>query len=231
MKPPQQSIKCQSDSAVTLLELLVAVAIVVLLSSLIYPSVKVFFGRSLSAKCTANLRQIYVASRSWSSDNNMRIVPVFDPGDAGAKSLWNWTGHLAPYMGREGTNDFESAAEVPAFVCPVNPNRFGYGYNYLYLSWIQTAPGNTTRWVSTTSVARPSQTVFLVDSANINTKTEGFSTWRAFVRPPSLAGAKDILPAYRHPGKTTNVLWLDGHVSAEQAKTAFDKDDQLWDIQ
>lgn len=214
--------------AFTLVEMLVTVAIIVVLAALIIPTIKNSVEGSRSTKCVSNLRQIYTAAAAWSNDNDGNIVPVFFPWDPNsASSLKNWTGLLAPYLGRTSTNEFTSANDLPVAVCPSEPGKFGYGYNYLYLSWIQPARERY-QLKRQVSVYRPSETVMFVDSHNSSDPNRAFSNWRPFVRSPETASWQAAyLPSFRHRSHA-NVLWLDGHVSAESANSDFWKDDRLW---
>ncbi len=197
--------------AFTLIELLVVVAIIGILAALTFPMVGRGRAAAHSAKCMSNLRQIYVAAQAWSSDNDGAIVPgAF--GDAEATELNQITGILAPYLERTETTPFTSAKDLPVFVCPANPNQFGYGYNYNYLSWPQLNGGAMPKNVK---VAKPSQTVLLCDSENLSQPDGSFLAWRAYVRPPSF-GRWDHVVSFRHPGKTANVLWVDGHITSEK---------------
>ncbi len=214
----------------TMIELLVVISIVGVLAALIIPAVSGVKASGQSIKCVSNLRQIYVASQAWSSENDGKIVPVFNPGEDPPAKLGNWTGLLAPYLGRSSTNVFASAKDLPVAVCPVNPNQFGYGYNSSYLSMIQLSLG-IERWATMAQVAsRPgglSRTVFLCDRERQPTNTT-FTSGRPFVRNPG-SGMKDYVPSFRHPGKTANVLWLDGHISGEKADGAWmNPNDSFW---
>ena len=215
--------------AFTLIEMLVTISIIAVLAALMIPGVKNVLESSKSTKCVSNLRQLFTASQSWSSENNGRIVPVFMPNDPNnASSLNNWTGLLAPYLGRSQTNAFTSAADLPAAVCPLRPKKFGYGYNYLYLSWIEASPPRN-QWATQAGVASTAQTVFLVDSANASNASEAFTNWRAYVRSAKASKwAADYLPAFKHFKNKANVLWLDGHISAETTASDFWKDDKMW---
>ncbi len=207
--------------AFTLVELLVVVAIIAVLASLALPAFQKVLLRSRATQCASNLRQIGIAAQGWSADNDGRIVPAFLSGEVGSISDPTvWTGLLAPYLNYTlvATN---TVVQMRVFACPANPKRCGYGQNYAYLSF---APSTSYGyWVPLARVMHPAQTVFLVDDI----MPSNTNKWRAFVRPPSMA--QDVAPNFVHPGKTANVLWLDGHVSAEASTNAFTKNDLLWD--
>jgi prepilin-type processing-associated H-X9-DG protein len=203
-------------------ELLTVVAIIGILAAILIPTVGRVRASGRAATCQSNLRQIGGAALLWSNDNQGKIVPVFHTNDPGNKPLdpRHWTGSLAPYMGWTGWSGnitvnnhagfptYESAPK--AFTCPENPvpDTFGYGYNYAYLAW----PQNTTypKTLTLRQVPNPSRIVMITDS-----DSSQLPTWRSFVRPPTMASAPRV--SFIHPGDTTHVLWLDGHVTKETA--------------
>ena len=218
-----------SSLAFTQLELLAVIAIIAILAAIIIPVVGSVRARASATKCISNLRQIGMVAGAWSNDNRGRIVPVFYPGDPNnAGSLRNWTGLLAPYMGRTSTAAFLTANEMEVYVCSLRPDRFGYAYNYQYLSWVQ-EDVNRYQWATVREIGNPAQTVLMADSKNELTTVENFASWRAYLRAPNLAaGVKDSISAFDHSGKA-NVLWVDGHVSSETSSSAYARNDQLWD--
>jgi len=224
MHPPSPPSRAK---AFTLLELLATIGTVLILVALLVPATGKFTRNAQAAKSASNLRQIAVGAEMWSADNNGRIVPVYTPSEGAAPSLRNWTGLLAPYLGRNSTADFAAASDMRVYVDPLHPKRFGYGYNYAYLSWIQSSK-DIERWVTRAGVAHPSQTVFLVTNKNVTSSADDFQSWRSYVRPPSITTITDYAVAFDYPGEKAQVLWLDGHVSAETRDTLM-QDDTLWD--
>ncbi len=67
----------------TLLELLVAIAIIGILASLVAPQVGQITARARSVSCTSNLRQIGIGVLSYVADNENKY-PVIEPGDTDA---------------------------------------------------------------------------------------------------------------------------------------------------
>jgi prepilin-type processing-associated H-X9-DG protein/prepilin-type N-terminal cleavage/methylation domain-containing protein len=218
-------------SAFTLVELLVVIAIIAILALLSMASLNKTQAKSRAVQCCANLRQIGAAALLWSSDNQGRIVPVFNPDQGSPLKLKNWPGLLAPYLGWQGAPNataFPSYSSLPVGICPENPKVFGYGYNYVYLSWIQLPQKN--QWVYYAQVTKPSQTVMIVDSVVTAAPT---TQWQPYVRvPPSqfYGTGTDVVTAFRHPGGVANVLWLDGHVSAEMSNSPAMTNDAMWQI-
>ncbi len=218
-------------AAFTLTELLVVIAIFAILALLLMASLNKARAKGRAVQCCANLHQIGAAALLWSSDNQGRIVPAWNPGQSANLSLNNWPGLLAPYLGWQRSPNataFSSYSSLPVCICPENPKVFGYGYNYVYLSWIQLPIKN--QWVYYAQVTKPSQTVMIVDSVVTAAPT---TQWYPYVRvPPSqfYGTMTDVVTAFRHPGGVANVLWLDGHVSAEMSNSPAMTNDAMWQI-
>ncbi len=216
----------------TLVELLTVCACIGILMLILFPVISTIRARSQSTKCQSNLRQIGVLAKMYSNDNQGNILPMYYPSDdPNGLSKKHWTGLLAPYMdGDFDGNYYPSYDELPLFICPAEPDIFGYGLNYFWLSPFTTeyGPGLRVKLVKQYEVADPTQTVFITDvtlDANDN--------WHPYVRPPTMwAGWQSGAPnqtAFRHPNDTANVLWFDGHVSSETGGTSFTQDAELWD--
>lgn len=226
-------------AAFTLLELLATVGLIIVLVALLFPMMGGLRKDAQGAKSSGNLRQIFTAAQTWSSDNDGVIVPCYNPGDGDANSSRNFTAMLAPYLSGDPNifsptmasppPDVSPAIKLPVFVFPLHPKRFGYGYNYAYLSIVNTGQG-WSRLIRAAAVPHPAETVFLVTRKSNASDDEAFTSWRAYVRPPSVyKSISDHVPAFELPGKRAQVLWLDGHVSAETEERLM-ADDSLWDL-
>ena len=221
--PPR---RLTDNMAFTLIELLIVIAIIAILAAMLLPALKNAKRSAKSISCIGNLRQIGLAGQSYSMDSGDYICPAFTNPWLGAEFLNNWTGLLAGYMGRSSTSNFQSAQEMPVYICPEIPTRFGYGHNYLYLGL------NSTLWVKLGKVRKPEATLFIVDqnqAANSGDLTllgptnpnydRNWLAWVPYVRPPPWSpgwgNMEDYRVDFRHPGRTTNVLWLDGNANSE----------------
>jgi len=65
----------RTDSAFTLVELLVVIAIIGVLAAMLLPALGAAKGRSQSATCRSNLRQLQLAWISYAGENNGTMVP------------------------------------------------------------------------------------------------------------------------------------------------------------
>ncbi len=170
--------------AFTLIELLVTVAIVAVMSAILFP---VFMGAREAARqtvCASNYRQAGFASTLYLGDNNDGFLPAAYNASLSANSTNDrrWPQLLRAYL-----------PESLVFKCPSDPtpwprppatfdpdlvtgNAAAYdyqiaklsnlGYNYLYLAPIVNLSGRRTSMPrSIGMVTRPEETVFGVDSA------------------------------------------------------------------
>ncbi len=216
----------------TLAEILVTIGCIAILASLLLGVTTRTKETAKSLKCASNLRQIGAAALSWSADNEGKIVSAYEDFE----NQKTWAYKLAPYLDASLPDtysaDIYNAASAPAVLkmpvlrCPnqsPDKNWPGYGYNSDYLSLYRTS-GNPKRWVRYNQVQHPARTVMITDQSQVNT-----TRWVPFVRPPS--GLKDAVVDFRHAGKTANVLWVDGHVSAEKADgELMNTDNRNWKI-
>lgn len=216
----------------TLVEILVAIGCIAILASLLFGVTTRTRETAKSVKCSSNLRQIGVAAMAWSADNDGKIVAVYD----GFENQKTWAYLVAPYLDANlpdyNGDTFNLASSqlilnLPVFRCPNQKKEIlwpGYGYNSDNLS-IYRAAGNPRRWVRSAQVQHPSRTAMITDQTQLNV-----NRWVPFVRPPG-SQYVDAVVDFRHAGKTANVLWVDGHVSAEKASGDFvNPDGRNWRI-
>lgn len=82
----------------TLLEVLAAVVVIGILSTLAIPTIRSGIGRADSAKCLGNLRALGVALNGWLSDNNLMMPPLAAGRKTRDEDLPVIDTVLAPYL-------------------------------------------------------------------------------------------------------------------------------------
>jgi prepilin-type N-terminal cleavage/methylation domain-containing protein/prepilin-type processing-associated H-X9-DG protein len=190
--------------AFTLIELLVVIAIIAILASLLLPAFSRAKARAHNTVCLSNLRQLGVATRTYSEDNNNRMpgaeILATQPIDS-SRPLPRICDVLAPYVGKTaGTN----INDLTVFKCPKDDaNLFALeGSSY---EWNAELNG---RRIDETKTAN----VFLVWQTN---GAPAHSTNMVLHFPPETT---PLLLDYedfhvRSPKSGKNVVYMDGHVA------------------
>jgi prepilin-type processing-associated H-X9-DG protein/prepilin-type N-terminal cleavage/methylation domain-containing protein len=204
-------------TAFTLIELLVVVAIIAMLTAILFPVFARVRENARKTSCISNLKQIGLGIDQYGQDYDQRIMTVSMGGGTGKTRYW-WAlvnnaastiadendGLLFPYM---------KNTQVQA--CPSFDNKLraalkltGYGYNYAYIT------NSTTTMTTYANLVDPVRTVVMADSAQINFMDRKSLQGNTFMEPPNPKSGGPY-PTFhgRHNGMG-NVLWADGHVKA-----------------
>jgi len=212
----------------SLIELLLVITILFVLATLLQPSLKRVLSQSQDLKCQTNLKQLLMGMQIYTDNNDDVIMPFALPqGEKAWFHLNNWTGILLKEVFNlsYSKNRFDSVEDFKTASCPNSDQRFGYGHNYRYLG----AQKDSTNWLikhKITEATLPQNTTFLVDNMLTEQSSWGVSknewehSWRSFVRPGGIS-FQDNRVNFTHTNESTNVGWLDGHVSARYMGDGF----------
>lgn len=204
----------------SLLELLVVIAIIVILASLLLPVLSATKQRAHDTICVANLRQLGLAGQMYWGDNDHRAFGYRGEASEDGDRFWfGWLerggegerrfdlakGALSPYLG-EGVETCPTLCYVdPRFKLKATGEAFGYGYN-LHLAGGLAGPG-----LQVDRLARPGATVFLADSAQVNTFQLPASPSNPLLEEFYYVNDHEQTAHFRH-GKKVQAAFCDGHV-------------------
>ena len=118
-----RSIILKGNIAFTLIELLVVVAVVAILSALLFPALKTARARGQAATCGSNLRQTYIAFGNFAADNNGVVPSNKQYGAPGWGYYWQFLGEA--YLGKGETYPTgANGVRYPVLKCPSEVGSF-----------------------------------------------------------------------------------------------------------
>ena len=195
---------CQPYRAFSLIELLVVIAIIAILASLLMPALSRSKAKAYNAACLNNLRQLGIATRLYSEDNQERlpvaeILPTLpiDPQNPLPRAC----DLLAKYVGKTtGTN----TTSLTVFKCPLDKkSRFA-------------TEGSSYEWNAELNGHHIDET--RTDSAFLLLKkgdpSAGITNFYLTLPPgttPLFLDYDNFHPRSPKPGK--NIVFMDGHVA------------------
>jgi prepilin-type processing-associated H-X9-DG protein/prepilin-type N-terminal cleavage/methylation domain-containing protein len=227
----------KKQTVFTLIELLVVIAIIAILASMLLPALNKAREKARSISCTSNEKQIGSAFLMYAGDNDGIIAPNRVPN--GDEFYLNWRWRFAPYLSAKTTKNSSgiNVKQVPVFICHGDKNHIvkpdssyptNYGYNSRLGSIGSAAwqgPANfELNWKRITRFAQASKVVVLTDCLTNTSILNGYGVKVANSYPRiadtyiSWSINTNKIDMFRHGGKFANILYVDGHVDAQDPR-------------
>lgn len=224
----------------TLVELLVVLAVLGVLLTLTLPFVARSLEAARRAECGSNLRQLFLANAAYAAETGRYVAAAPDIFGAnrrrwhgarasGSGAFDGATGSLSPFLGDKRIRrcpsfpDYRADAAAHAFEAACG----GYGYNDRGVGsqayWYGYCRKGVEKGMPPGAIQRPASTVMFCDTAfpqpynnpKYLIEYSFAEAYRHLARDrPELDSRADPSIHFRHGGRA-NVVWCDGHVSAE----------------
>jgi prepilin-type processing-associated H-X9-DG protein len=194
---------------IALVEFLIVIAIVAILSGILFPVMGQVKAKAWVSSCTSNLRQLGASYLQYADDNNGRFVPnEFVCGRSLEWYCYTKMQRVQPYIKNLKIQQCPAnpSPQEHGFTMPKNGIYVSYGYNGI-LSGQRTASGGGPRKppIALSEIVRSGHVVLLHDSPALGALNGINSPDRYYVSVPDNSSVSS-----RHGGGTVFVL-ADGH--------------------
>ena len=211
----------------TLIELLVVIAIIGILSAILLPALGKAKSAAQRADCTSNLRQLALGTQLYADENSGGGFK-YSGGNTNGGTLY-WFGWIQGTQVPEGERAFDLSlgALYPYLrggevrLCPspawnsAQFKRKGTSVIFSYAANLTLFVPATKPAVNLNRLARPADTAFFADAAQVNTFQAPASASRPMFEEFYYVNASEATAHFRHAQKA-NVTFADGHVDLEK---------------
>lgn len=209
----------------TLIELLIVIAIIAILAALLLPALRKARNMAKSVSCIGKERQISLATTGYVSDNNETFYSIYlGPYLTGntTTDVWSsnktiWAEYLLIYLGTAKL-DYSSKGTFGCSALTEETNGklyLSYGYFHNLFGRYGHAVASPTAGIKLSQIKTPSRHLTHTEACYKQTDLSGRTKGDLETNPNQVA--------YRH-SRRSNVIWVDGHISPEDARILHGKD-------
>ncbi len=237
----------------TLVELLVVIGIISILIAMLLPALNKARQQAKQVQCASNMKQIGQALMMYANQSKGRLPPVYmayyDASNTLRSVIWMTNLSSGQYLPKDSVtmDNFSSVLLCPSSTVLIGEKHDPLHGNYsanrnLFGLYNEASPSSMVSGVPLQRVKDPANRMLVVEGglyyladwdAGLPAKdyyyVAGSSANKTIVWPGTYGGDANF---GRHPNKTINVLFADGHVAnmpAEKLKNDYDKGDYyLW---
>lgn len=215
----------------TLVEMLVVIAIIAILSALLMPALDSAIQQARQLQCGNNLRQLHCGLFQYAGDNGGRLMyPSYNYSAVPTENhvFGTWAGVLSRYLAmRQTVNLFKPPSALGIFNCPQNSLQRYYGSaaaageiygSYTCNGWntyeqtVSLGEDGRPFGLRVSSYAYPGQLAMVLESTRFRSEA-----WPddGLYSVPFVPGVGARYIRYPHLSGLTNVVFADGHLSAQ----------------
>jgi prepilin-type processing-associated H-X9-DG protein/prepilin-type N-terminal cleavage/methylation domain-containing protein len=207
----------------TLIEVLVVIGVLAVLTAILLPTLNHMRARARQSACSANLHRLGQAFAAYAADNR-GWVPR-NPA-VGFKNHPVWPVSLARYIRRERLTSWADIATIQTYQCPSHPTA-GIPSAFVINAFSFETRDKPTPWwgspaVQASRIKSPATLPWLLETPDSfielfpNTPLDQIfqESAHGIHKPEHLAGGTHARVSDTRHGKSSNVLYCDGHVAS-----------------
>ena len=210
--------------AFTLVELLVAIAIIAILAAILFPAFSRARENGRRTACSSNLKQISLGLMQYTQDNDNILVKTWRGplpatvgfGPSNTTDKYKWMDAIQPYVKSERVFSCPSDDKSNSYRFRDGKNYGSYGLSNVYNGEVA-AVRNSPSDINEAAIEDASGTVWIADTIDASDENFSFAWATVSANPPVVKDANDrnrLERLIERHLETINVLYCDGHSKA-----------------